>query len=144
MIAKAANAVVNLSGNLNLNPSSISDPNILNSVNCKAIRAKTVNIVNNKTIPMHTLSTNRYRPENSSAIVASATQPVMEVIDHNETGRLVDFCDFHGLANQVINLIEDSDERQRLGKNARKKIINNYSLNDCLTKQINWVESLLS
>ena len=44
----------------------------------------------------------------------------------------------------VINLIEDLDERKRLGQNARQKVINSYSLTDCLSKQINWVESLLN
>ena len=77
------------------------------------------------------------------AIVASQTPPVMEVIENNENGRLIDFFDYDNLAHQVINLIEDSNERKRLGQNARQKVISSFSLSNCLSQQINWVESLL-
>ena len=77
------------------------------------------------------------------AIVASQTPPVMEVIENNESGRLFNFFDYDSLARHVINLIEDSDERERLGRQARLKVINSFSLTNCLSQQMNWVESLL-
>ena len=77
------------------------------------------------------------------AIVASQTPPVMEVIENNESGRLFNFFDYDSLARHVINLIEDSDERERLGRKARRKVINSFSLTNCLSQQMNWVESLL-
>lgn len=78
------------------------------------------------------------------AIVASDTQPLHEVISHNQTGRLVNFFDIAGLAEEVTNLLMDSSERERLGKNARALIREHYDLRRvCLPKLINWVETLL-
>lgn len=78
------------------------------------------------------------------AIVASNTAPLHEAIRHNETGRLVDFFDVHGLAHEVCELLEASTERQRLGQNARNFVLGHYDLREvCLPRQIAWVERLL-
>ena len=78
------------------------------------------------------------------AIVASDTKPLHEVISHNQTGKLVNFFDVKNLVNQVCELLENDDERKRLGHNARALIQKNYDLKGiCLPKQIEWVESLL-
>lgn len=77
------------------------------------------------------------------AIVASNTAPVKEAIAHNETGRLVDFFDKEDLAAQVIDLLQDPIERERLGKAAREYAIKHYDLQSvCLPKQLEWVEML--
>jgi len=77
------------------------------------------------------------------AIVTSDTAPVSEVIAHNETGRLVDFFDAADLTAQVVNLLENPGERERLGRNAREYAIANYDLQTvCLPKQLQWVEKL--
>ena len=78
------------------------------------------------------------------AIVASNTQPLKEVITHNETGRLVDFFSPTAIAAEVCGLLETPQERARLGANARKFAVENYDLNSvCLPAQIKWVNSLL-
>lgn len=77
------------------------------------------------------------------AIVASDTQPLREAIKHDETGRLVDFFDVAGLANEVCTLLEDPSARERLGRNARAFAQANYDLNTvCLPRQLEWVEGL--
>ncbi len=77
------------------------------------------------------------------AIVASDTQPLHEAITHNETGRLVNFFDVPGLAENVTELLNNPDERHRLGLNAREFAIINYALKtECLPRQIEWVERL--
>jgi len=79
------------------------------------------------------------------AIVASNTQPVREAIRHNDTGRLVDFFDIDGLANEVCSLLEDPAARRKLGANARALVKKAYDLKTvCLPKQIAWVEGLAS
>lgn len=79
------------------------------------------------------------------AIVASDTVPVKEVIQHNETGILVNFFDTDNIANQVIELLKKPEERERLGKTARQFIIDNYDLQTiCLPKQINWLNSIMN
>jgi glycosyltransferase involved in cell wall biosynthesis len=77
-------------------------------------------------------------------IVASNTQPLHEAIVHNHTGRLVDFFDIPDLVENVSNLLASSDERQRLGTNAREFAVKNYDLQSvCIPRQFEWVESLI-
>lgn len=77
------------------------------------------------------------------AIVASDTQPLREAIRHDETGRLVDFFDVAGLANEVCALLDDPAARHRLGQNARAFAQANYDLKTvCLPRQLSWVEGL--
>ena len=78
------------------------------------------------------------------AIVASSTAPVKEVVSHNETGRLVDFFDKENLAAQVIDLLKNPIERERLGNAAREHAIQHYDLQTvCLPKQLEWVKGLM-
>lgn len=77
------------------------------------------------------------------AIVASDTQPLHEAIRHDETGRLVDFFDVAGIANEVCALLDDPAKRQRLGQNARAFAQNHYDLKTiCLPGQLSWVDTL--
>ncbi len=77
------------------------------------------------------------------AIVASDTQPLHEAIEHDKTGKLVDFFDVQGIAHHVTRLLENPDERQQLGENARKAAIEKYDLNRvCLPRQLEWVAHL--
>ena len=77
------------------------------------------------------------------AIVASDTQPLHEAIKHNETGRLVDFFDVPKLVDEVCGLLDDPDNRARLGANARAFAQANYDLQTvCLPRQLEWVQTL--
>ena len=77
------------------------------------------------------------------AIVASDTQPLREAIRHDDTGRLVDFFDVPGLANEVCALLDDPVARQRLGANARAFAQETYDLKTvCLPRQLQWVQGL--
>lgn len=77
------------------------------------------------------------------AIVASDTQPLHEAIRHNDTGRLVDFFSPSGLAEEVCALLDNPEERRRLGANARAFAQANYDLKTvCLPRQLAWVRRL--
>ena len=77
------------------------------------------------------------------AIVSSDTQPLHEAIQHNETGRLVNFFDAKALVKEVCDLLDNPAERVRLGANARQFAQSNYDLQTvCLPKQLAWVERL--
>ncbi len=77
------------------------------------------------------------------AIVASDTSPVQEVIEHDQTGRLVDFFDTQALAENVTQLLNNPQDRKRLGSNAREFAVKNYDLQKvCLPRQMEWVEEL--
>lgn len=77
------------------------------------------------------------------AIVASDTAPVREVIKDGEMGILVDFFDTKNLAAQVVSLLQNPVERERLGSAAREFVQAHYDLHGMsLPKQLAWVQSL--
>jgi glycosyltransferase involved in cell wall biosynthesis len=77
------------------------------------------------------------------AIVASDTQPLHEAIKHDETGRLMNFFDVQKIASEVCALLDDPEERARLGANARAFAQANYDLQTvCLPRQLAWVQTL--
>jgi len=79
------------------------------------------------------------------AIVASATAPLREAIEHDRTGRLVDFFDVTGLADEVCELLADPAARQRLGAAARTAAVAHYDLQRvCLPAQLAWIDQLAS
>jgi glycosyltransferase involved in cell wall biosynthesis len=79
------------------------------------------------------------------AIVASDTQPLREAIEHDQTGRLVNFFDMAALIEQVDDLLDHPAERQRLGENARSFAQQHYDLHSiCLPRQMAWVHKLQS
>lgn len=78
-----------------------------------------------------------------AAIVASDTAPLREVIQHGENGLLVDFFSVDGLVERVCTLLDDPDQRARLGTAARAAAVAGYDLTTkCLPKQLAWVEAL--
>jgi glycosyltransferase involved in cell wall biosynthesis len=77
------------------------------------------------------------------AIVASDTAPVREAVQHNNSGRLVNFFDQAALVEQVCALLEDPLERTRLGLQARAWAQSNFDLQRvCLPQQVAWVKAL--
>ena len=79
-----------------------------------------------------------------AATLASKTAPVCEVIQQDETGRLVDFFDGEALVDQVCELLDDEAARIRLGKAAREMMIEGYELNRiCLPRQMEWLQSVM-
>ena len=78
-------------------------------------------------------------------IVASNTAPVKEFINTSNEGVLVDFFDSDAMANTVDTLLSDQKLRNRFGKNARRKIIDEgYDLESCLKKQIDLIDRVIT
>ena len=77
-------------------------------------------------------------------LVASDTEPVKEVLVDGHNARLVHFFDVGGIADTVIELLENSNERFQLGENARSSVKERFDLKHvCLPQQIDWVEKLI-
>lgn len=62
-------------------------------------------------------------------VVTNKDQGMREQVDHGETGILVE--DVRSLSEEISRLLEDPDERRRLGKNARKAVLQNNSPEKC-------------
>jgi glycosyltransferase involved in cell wall biosynthesis len=56
---------------------------------------------------------------------------------------LVDFFDVDGFVDTICRLLDDRQERTRLGKAAREVAVSRYDLaTSCLPQQLAWVNSL--
>ena len=77
-------------------------------------------------------------------IVGSATAPVQEVICNGETGLLVDFFSHKDLAQAVCTLLEDRALANKFGQQARKLVLDNYSLEKCVPRQISLIQLVAS
>jgi glycosyltransferase involved in cell wall biosynthesis len=76
-------------------------------------------------------------------VVASNTGPGPEIIEHNVTGLLCDPYNPESIAEQIIRALSDSNLRERIGKAARKKVEETYSLDIIVQKNIQFYEELI-
>ena len=70
------------------------------------------------------------------AVVGSATAPVQELIQHEHNGLLTDFFNPTALADAIAHLLKERSLAKQLGKAARETIVNDYSLQACLPRQL--------
>jgi glycosyltransferase involved in cell wall biosynthesis len=77
------------------------------------------------------------------AVVASKTGPGPEIIDDGATGLLCDPHDPDSIAQRVIRLLKNPEERRRLGRAARKLVLDRYSLQPLVDRNIAYYEKLL-
>jgi glycosyltransferase involved in cell wall biosynthesis len=78
-------------------------------------------------------------------VIGSKTGPVIEAIEHNVNGILVDFFDYSSLADNVIDVLKDQDQFMSIRQNARASARERYDLRSvCLPKQLKMIESILS
>ena len=76
-------------------------------------------------------------------ILGSATEPVEEFVTHEETGLLFDFFDPAALVEGACRILNDKALSERLRRNARKLIEDEYDLKRvCLPRQIAWLDGL--
>jgi glycosyltransferase involved in cell wall biosynthesis len=62
------------------------------------------------------------------AVVATATEGAREIIEHGVTGMLVPVGDVESLASVIVELLEDANERRRIGARARETARERFSL----------------
>lgn len=78
------------------------------------------------------------------AVVGSATAPVQEVIKHGHNGLLVDFFDPQQLATTISELLNNRALATQLGESARKTIMRDFELNNCVQRQLALIELVAS
>ena len=77
-------------------------------------------------------------------VVGSRTPPVEEVITHGLNGLLVDFFSPRELSASVDSILSDSLLSKNLSTNARVHILNNYTLNQCVERQLDLIRMVAS
>jgi len=77
-----------------------------------------------------------------SLVIASATEPVQEVITGGENGLLVDFFDQKALAARVDAALREPERFAALRQKARQTIVKGFSLPVCLPRQAALLEEL--
>ncbi len=61
-------------------------------------------------------------------VIASKIGGVVDVVEDGKSGILFEAGDVSGLASAMIRLLKDTELRQRLGAEARKRIVDNFSI----------------
>ncbi|MBQ7479604.1 MAG: glycosyltransferase [Selenomonadaceae bacterium] len=72
-------------------------------------------------------------------LVASKVPPVEEAMEDGRDALLVNFLSPEHIAFRIMEALDDPALRERLGKAARRKILERYDSRDCLRKQINMI-----
>ena len=72
-------------------------------------------------------------------LVASAVQPVEEVVEDGVNGLLADISSPDNIVSRIEEALSDKSLRERLGAQARKTILERYKLEDCLKKQTDFL-----
>lgn len=75
-------------------------------------------------------------------VVASNTKPVLEVIKDNYNGLLVDFFNVEQLVEKIEYALDNKEKIQKIRDNARKTILEKYSLEKLLPKHIEYIKSI--
>jgi glycosyltransferase involved in cell wall biosynthesis len=76
-------------------------------------------------------------------IVASNTPPVTEMIKDNYNGLLFDFFNVNQIVEKIEYALDNKKEMQKIRENARKTIVENYSLKVLMPKQLEYIINLI-
>ena len=79
-----------------------------------------------------------------TTVIASDTAPVREMIQHGETGLLVDFFDVDAFAAAINRVLDDQPGHQPLGEATQQLIEERYSLEKCLPETLTLYENVVS
>jgi len=78
------------------------------------------------------------------AIAAANVDPVNEFIQNKANGLVFDFFDINSIVLVISQLLDDKMLRKKLGKQARKTIKSEYSLQDCIKRHKKFIKSKIN
>lgn len=76
-------------------------------------------------------------------VVASNTKPVVEVVKDNYNGLLVDFPNVAQLIEKIEYALNNKEKMKTIRHNARKTVVDNYSLKKLLPEHIEFIKSFI-
>jgi glycosyltransferase involved in cell wall biosynthesis len=78
------------------------------------------------------------------AVIVSKTGPGPEIIEDGLNGLLCDPFDPESIAEKIILILNNTDMRKKLGENARKKVLQEFSIDVLVKKNLDFYENCLS
>ena len=75
-------------------------------------------------------------------VIGTDVKGINEVIDHRNNGIICN-TDPDSIRVAIVTLMEDEVLKQKLGENARKTIVENYSLDNLAGKELELLEALV-
>jgi glycosyltransferase involved in cell wall biosynthesis len=75
-------------------------------------------------------------------VIGSRTEPVMEALEHERNGLLVDFFSPAEIAATVIRALEEPEKYRELRRAARETIIQQYDLRQCLPRYLSLISTV--
>lgn len=76
-------------------------------------------------------------------VLASATQPVLEVIKGGENGILFEFFNPDEITERVGVVLDNPEDYAEMRKRARQTVVENYGLKNMIYKQVGLIHSLI-
>jgi glycosyltransferase involved in cell wall biosynthesis len=77
-------------------------------------------------------------------VVGTRSGGIVESIDHEKTGLLVERGDAQGLAEALITLLQNGDLRATMGRNARARAVNLFSWDRNIATLLSFYQSLIT
>jgi glycosyltransferase involved in cell wall biosynthesis len=75
-------------------------------------------------------------------VIGTNVKGINEVIEHGKNGILCN-TDADSIREPIIKLMEDEELKQKLGENARRTIVENYSLDNLAERELELMEELI-
>ena len=79
----------------------------------------------------------------SLTIISTSVSGIPSLIKDKENGLLLEYGDKNGLAQAIKMMVADKGSRKQFGKNARKRIEENYNLERTIDKYIQLYEGMV-
>lgn len=76
-------------------------------------------------------------------VITSDISGIGELIEHNKTGIIVPQKDSQSIVDSIINLLTNKELRKKIGRNARKKIIKDFNIENETKKLYDIFDSLM-
>lgn len=76
-------------------------------------------------------------------VIASNTEPVLEVINDNRNGFLTDFFDVDKLVKKIGDVLNNKENTEQIRKNARQTILDKYALRDLLPLHLEYMSKFI-
>jgi len=76
-------------------------------------------------------------------IIGSDTKPVLEVIQDNYNGLITEFFNVDMLVEKIEYALDNKEEMEEIRANARKTVLEKYSLSVLLPQHLNYMQSII-